>query len=257
MDNKLSLARRDAETFLALGKSLIEKAEELKVEDESGVVAATEILKQCQTAEKDLEEKRVSIVKDPNDFIKMVNGLFKETVNPLAEAKQTIKAKIVDYNLELEKRKREAEEKRLAEERARLAKLEEERKAREAEERAKREAEEKKLAEERAQLSAEQAKLEEEKIKIEREKRLMEEEKNREVEEARLAEEARKKEEQEANLMSQNVKGIVRTMKWEIVNESAIPRAFCSPDSKKINSAVKAGVRTIEGLRIYEDMSVR
>lgn len=43
--------------------------------------------------------------------------------------------------------------------------------------------------------------------------------------------------------------------KWkaEIVDEAAVPREYCSADMKKINAAVKGGVRTIAGVKIFED----
>lgn len=257
MDNQIATVRKDAETFIVLGKGLTEQANALEIIDDSRVLTATEILKQCQKAEKEIEDTRISIVKQPNDFVKMVNQLFKETEQPILQAKATIKTKIVKYNEELEKKKREAEEKRLAEERARLAKLEEERKEREEAERKIREAEEAKLAEERKKLSAEQAKLEEEKLQLEREKRLLAEEKAREEEEAKLAEEKKAKEIEEARLMAEKVKGISKRWTFEYVDENAVPRAYCSPDPVKIRAAIKAGVRTIGGLRVYEDTSVK
>lgn len=43
--------------------------------------------------------------------------------------------------------------------------------------------------------------------------------------------------------------------KWkaEIEDEAAVPREYCSSDMKKINAAVKAGVRSIPGVKIFED----
>jgi hypothetical protein len=45
----------------------------------------------------------------------------------------------------------------------------------------------------------------------------------------------------------------IRTV-WtgEIADPEAIPREYCSPDQRKINQAVKLGVRTIKGVHIYE-----
>jgi len=42
-------------------------------------------------------------------------------------------------------------------------------------------------------------------------------------------------------------------MKADIVDPEQVPREYCSPDTKKINAAVRAGVREIAGVRIYED----
>lgn len=41
--------------------------------------------------------------------------------------------------------------------------------------------------------------------------------------------------------------------KYEIEDETQVPLAYCSPDSAKINAAIKAGVREIPGVRVYED----
>ena len=40
----------------------------------------------------------------------------------------------------------------------------------------------------------------------------------------------------------------------EITNEADVPREYCSADPKKIKEAVKAGIRKIPGVRIYQDI---
>ena len=47
---------------------------------------------------------------------------------------------------------------------------------------------------------------------------------------------------------------IRRVWKAEIVDAQAVPREFCSPDMRLINEAVKAGIREVPGLRIFEDI---
>ena len=49
------------------------------------------------------------------------------------------------------------------------------------------------------------------------------------------------------------------SMKWvfEVENDVAVPREFCSPDHQKLREAVKAGKRNITGVRIYEEAQVR
>jgi hypothetical protein len=44
------------------------------------------------------------------------------------------------------------------------------------------------------------------------------------------------------------------TWKGEIVDAASVPREYCSPDQKKINEAIKMGVREIPGVRIFEDV---
>jgi hypothetical protein len=43
--------------------------------------------------------------------------------------------------------------------------------------------------------------------------------------------------------------------KWkaDIVDEAQVPREYCSSDMKKINAAVKGGIRSIPGVKIFED----
>jgi len=39
---------------------------------------------------------------------------------------------------------------------------------------------------------------------------------------------------------------------FEVCDAAAVPRAYCAPDEKAIRAAVKAGVRDIAGVRIYQ-----
>ena len=47
---------------------------------------------------------------------------------------------------------------------------------------------------------------------------------------------------------------IRKAWKAEVVDESQVPREFCSPDMRLVNQAVKMGVREIPGVRIFEDI---
>jgi len=55
-----------------------------------------------------------------------------------------------------------------------------------------------------------------------------------------------------------NTREIGRREHWTylIVDEYSIPREYCSPDSKKINQAIKDGERTIDGLDIYKAINI-
>jgi len=52
------------------------------------------------------------------------------------------------------------------------------------------------------------------------------------------------------------VKGLKKTIKYEIVNSVLVPRGYCSPNDSLIQAAFKAGIREIPGLRIWEDESI-
>lgn len=289
-ERTLAVVKKDAAAFLAIGNNLVSKAEKAYIQMSEDVQIARAILKQCQEAEGDIESKRVEITKPLNDFIKEVNVLFKETTTPILTAKNTIKTKILAYEQEQERIKKEAEAKRFAEEQARLKRLEEERLERErieakkrAEEEAKLKAEQerlrkleeariekellakkanedeqKKIREEAEKQRIDRELLEKEKLQIEQAKRDAEEERKRLEEEKKIIE-AKKAADEEAAMLAAKlkVKGVRSRWSFEIVNEEEISRAYCSPDSKKINEAIKAGVREIKGLRIFEATNVQ
>jgi hypothetical protein len=45
--------------------------------------------------------------------------------------------------------------------------------------------------------------------------------------------------------------------KWKIVNPAEIPREYLQVDTVAVNSAVRAGARTIPGLEIYQEENVQ
>lgn len=44
-----------------------------------------------------------------------------------------------------------------------------------------------------------------------------------------------------------------KKMSFKIIDESLIPREYLSPDSKKINNAIKLGIWEIPGIEVYEE----
>ncbi len=258
MENKsLVIAKKTAAIFLATGNDLIVKAEKVYLEMPEDVQVARAILKQCQEAEGSIEDKRIEITKPLNDFITEVNSLFRETKTPILTAKNTIKTKILAYEQEQERIKKEAEEKRFAEEQARLKKLEEERLERErieakkrAEEEAKlkaeqerlrkledariekellakeaNEEEQRKIREEAEKQRIEREILEKEKLQIEQDKRDAEEERKR-IDEEKKELEAKKIADEDAEMLAAKlkVKGVRSRWSYEIVEEDKIPR---------------------------------
>lgn len=49
----------------------------------------------------------------------------------------------------------------------------------------------------------------------------------------------------------------VPVWKFEVTGADAVPREYCAPDRKKLDDAVKAGIRKIDGVRIYEDFIIK
>lgn len=158
---------------------------------------------------------------------------FMTTVGRLTDRKNQI---IEDARIEAE-RVRQAEEQ---------AKLDAERE--------KQTAEENRLAEER--LANEEAKrqIEADKLQMQRDKEELERQKEIQKAEA----EALKLEKAEARKVKAAPKtNQVTTTKFEITDESAVDRIYCSPDEKLIREAIKLGVKNIAGVRIYEEKKVR
>ena len=43
---------------------------------------------------------------------------------------------------------------------------------------------------------------------------------------------------------------------FKIVNFDKIPREYLMVDSKKVNAAIRAGIRNIDGLEIYQEVEI-
>lgn len=258
MELQIVKVKKDAQLYIQTGVGLQEKASKLAITKIEDTQVANLLLKDCHATEREIENKRLEIVSMPNDFIREVNALFKDVIAPVANAKLLIKQKIVEYNEEQERIRREEEEKRRKEEMERQRKLDEERRMREEEERKIREQEEARLAEIARAQSAERFALEQERLALEREKRQAEEERKKLLEEKKELLRKQIEESKQAELEAQTkVKGIMKRWTYEIVNEESVPRGYCSSDSKKINEAIKNGIRSIDGVRIYETQTVR
>ena len=49
---------------------------------------------------------------------------------------------------------------------------------------------------------------------------------------------------------------IKKVWKFEVIDETEVPREYCEPSDKLIREAVKGGIRKIPGVRIYEENQV-
>lgn len=174
-------------------ESLIKKSQDIvtavnntSIETEADLRVAESLLKNCQTFESETESMRKDIVKPFNDFVKQVNGKAKTMVTPVADAKKSLKTKILEFS-------------RIQEEKA----------------------------------------------------------KEHQAQQEQVQEEETESEAPAEVYIPPKVKGITKRWTYEILDESQIPREFCSPDSKKINEAIKGGVREVPGLKIFEQEDVR
>lgn len=217
---------------------MVQEARSITVTDIASQKIAVSAESSNKKLYKDLEAARKMAVSPYNDHVKKINNLFKTLTDPLLQNEATIKQVRgrFEYQLELERRRKEAEareeQRRLQaklDAEAREQRLEAERKAREAakklqdeEDEATRAALEKEIAEETAAAAAPtpQAPLMTEKQEV-----------------VRTAE------------------GSSYTkFKWvcRVVDHAAVPREYCEPVQKLLDAAVKGGIRIIPGTTIEE-----
>lgn len=72
-------------------------------------------------------------------------------------------------------------------------------------------------------------------------------------ERARIDQEARAN---EARIQANRVKGTSTVFNFTVEAEHLVPREFCTPDLQAIRAAVKSGVRSIAGVKIFEEVRV-
>lgn len=271
--------------FILAWTELQKIVDQIEIKSFDDIETAKDILKDCTDLEKKIEDTRTSITKPINDMLKSINNLAKEVSIPVNEAKLNIKKKIVDFNERQEKLKKQEAERidRIVSQIWKSVdvdslnmyvntldeieqnnfvvktaifnikmKLEEEK--RRLEEEKKRKEEQEQLEKEKKLMSEEQSKIAEEKMKIEQEKREIEEEKKKQAEQ-KIIDEAQKK--SDNSVWPMKVKWIRSTTKWEIVNEKEVPILFCSPDSKKINEAIRMWITSIPWLKMWEETTVQ
>ncbi len=272
--------------FTTKGLALKAAAEELVINSAADLPSAQVLKKQFQALANEIDQEKKAITFPYRDFVKQLNALADECLVPTEQGRLVLDQKLLafDEKVEAERRekaeierkrleelrlKEEAEKKARDEEEARLRKIESDRLAaialeqererarialeQDANKRAQRELEAEKLAQE--------AKLEAQRVAIAQKEREMKE-KQLEIEQQMKAMDAKAAEAGEKERLAQEeamnkVKGVRTGWTYDIENEAAIPRELCSPDSKKINAAIKAGLRVANGLRIYQDKRIQ
>lgn len=201
---------------------------------------------------REIDEARKALVKPIDDARKAVQNFFAPPLEWLAKAEAVLKRKLVDYQNEQERIRREEQAKaeaaaRRERERLEAAAREAERKARE------KAAEERRAAEEAAAAgrAAEAAKLQARAAATE----------------SKAAEKAEQLEQQAAAVVAPviqreapKVAGIKTREVWlfEITDPAAVPREYLMVDESKIRKVVNAlkGDTQIGGVRVYADKSL-
>ena len=217
---KTNFARYDLEI-----ESMAIEADRLKVTDAESQNSAVVIGGAAAKLKKAIEAKRKETIADAEAFVKGVNNFCKTYTERLGSIERDLKEKLstYQYNIELERKKAEAAQKRLAEELQ--TKLN-----RDAEEANKKAAEEVKAAGQDPETLQ----------KIEAPQVVMP-----------IVPESKNTVRTDTGVSSYGTK------RWvgEVYDPSAVPREYCSPDQGLINDAVKSGVRAIPGVNIHEKRS--
>lgn len=245
----------EAAEFIEEWASLHRQAQVLEIVTPDDTVAAANLLKDCNSFIKRVEISRKEVTEPLQEFVKGAIAKEKELVKPAVQSKDIIQQKVKAYNEKLEQIRKEEAARIQKEKDDERAREEAERKRREEEEAAQRKKEDDELAEmeaDDAEKAAKQKEIEDERIRRE----FAENKAKREEEERmkKLEDEAKQKQAVlDANSAAAKPKWMTSYWKYEIEDETQVPLAYCSPDSAKINAAIKAGVREIPGVRVYED----
>jgi len=212
----LDAVKPDFAPYLKRIEEMTADAKALDVSDEQSLKFAVSLGGESQKIVKAIEAQRKKVIQEPSEYIKAVNNFCKIFTEQLAQAGAVLKKKVSDfeYKRELDRRKQE--------EAARKA-------AKELQERLDKEAAE----------ATQKAKKENPEAK--------------EIQAPVVQEPVIPKESGVTRTETGTSAHQRKVWKAEVTDANQVPREFCMPDIKKINEAVRMGVREIPGVRIWED----
>lgn len=199
--------------------SVVRQANAMTVESAEAETVAYEAVGVAKKMLREAEVRRKAITQPLDNAKKETMRLFKDLTAPLEEAVGVMTGKITAYRDEQERIAAEAERKRLAD----LAELEAKRI--EAEEKA----ESRKTAKGQANALAIADAIDDQMTELE----------------------------QVEYVPDVGSATVASVWTYQIVDDEAVPREFCSPDRGKLRQAVRDGIRQIAGVRVYQERSVR
>jgi hypothetical protein len=219
----------------------------VEVHDAMSMANATDVGQKMKGAINKLEDMRKAAVGPLNEQVKEINSRFRYFTEPLLVAKEDLNAKMISFQraeMAREQKAREDLERKQMEE---LEKIENERR----------------IAAEK--LRIEQVKLSQETLTKAQEAKAKAEIEKREKELAELK--ALEMQQEMAPAMVEPPKKTTRTAngskatfrstwKYEVEDESKVPREYLCVHSQAIREAIGQGVREIDGVRIYQDLSL-
>lgn len=254
---------------------------------------AHDVMKKAQKLLKDAETIRTTIVKPFNDQVKAINSLAKIYTSEIEEAKTIAKQKIVDFELKQEeerqkellkiqqictailncKNKGELDQKMLKIEEnwyighadviiainTMIQKFEDQ--IRIAKEKEEAEKEEKRLAELKKSNDQEAIALAEEQARLDKIKKDQDDQKRKQEQEELQEQLLKKKQEEEQMLLLDKqlnkTKWVRETVKFEVTDETLVPRMYCTSNDKLIRDAVAKWIRDIPWVNIFTSLSVQ
>lgn len=240
----------DVVSTCASASTIVERAATFRVIDDASLSAAAELICALAVAQKAITEKYRSM-KDPiNAAAKNVDAFFKQPIEQLDAARKRINESCFVYRREIERKAREEQERIRIENEARQRKIDEDRRAAE------------RLAIEAAQKIdnagsdfAAQVDAFAEKDAADR---LVKEANDASIAAATAAPVAPQTAMPTKSVATAAGKvSFVKRWVCEIIEPADVPRMYCDPSQTKLNAAVKSGLRTIPGCRIYETESSR
>ena len=222
MTNEIELVQKNTKEIGTFNEDLKNRINSLKVFDNASLISATDLLKQIKTAIKKIKERELEYTKPLNDTVKKIRAEYKPHKDFADKLKTVLEQeKILPYQLEQE---------RIAIEKAEKERQQEIAKA--------------KAEQEALELEAEKNKSEEVLQKaVEKEAEI----KQKEVEQPKINVTVKSE---------QSTTSIRKSWVYEIENPELVPIEFCEPSNRKINNAVKSGVRFIKGVKIYEKSTI-
>jgi hypothetical protein len=181
---------------------LVDKANDLTIETEEQNQLAVIMGTSAKKLAKTINQKRDEILKDPEDYVKGVRNFCRMFTEKLATIENGLKQKLTSYRIVQEQKRREAEQKAIAETERLNKKL-----AKDAEKKG--------------------------------------------IEAPQIMKPVLPKE-QKAIRTESGVASGRKTWTFELADLGKVPREYMTLDERKVNDAIKAGLRNIPGLRIYE-----
>lgn len=256
-DNQIQLytSTDEAKQLVSSSGTLVAQARAVLVVDDASLTAATEFLTTVKQQLKHVEAEKEKLYRPAKQALDAISELFKSTLTKLEDAEKALKATIGTYQME-QKRiadAKAAEEKRLRDEAILKAQQEQERQQREQEAAVRAQA-----AEAAARLEAEGKAEQAAAVQAQAEAVLEDIKQENEATTLAMIENTTSiTAAHEATTRTSSGMATTR-MVWtaEVVDVSQLPAEYLLPNTAAINAAVRAGVREIAGVRIYEKPSV-